>query len=307
MVLVGDGSAALTTGATAVTLQRRLISTGILVSSLPMPIAASGANQPFTLGGTASADGSLTLSTNRRTLALAGYAATPGTASVQTTTSARIVGLVNAAAFTGGAIDTSTVLTTLFPNNPPRTAVSDGTNVWVAGGSGGIFRTTVGSTSTPINIATAPSTGRVLGIFGGNLFLSTGSPPTGVLQVGTGLPLVSTTTTSVVAVGSPYGLAFFDVSTEPGDDLLYVADESAGLLRFVKSGGTWAQSATFTPAVRHLACFLDGADVVCLATSSSTLLKLRDVGHALASGGMSSLGTASTNTAFRGLAFMPLP
>lgn len=307
MVVVGDGSGPLTTGATSVTLQRRLISTGSVVSSAIMPVAASGTNQPFTLAGTASADGALTLSTDRRTLALAGYAAIPGTATVQTTTSPRIVALLGASAFSGGAIDTSTVLTTLFPNNAPRTAALDGTNLWVAGGSGGVFRTTVGSTSSPINVATAPSTGRVLGIVGGNLFLSTGSPPAGVLQVGTGLPMVSTTSTTVVAAGNPYGFAFFDVSTEPGDDLLYVADEVAGLIRFVKSGGTWTQSATFTPAIRHLACFLDGADVVCLASSSSTLLKLRDVGHALASGGMSSLSTAATNTAFRGLTFMPTP
>jgi hypothetical protein len=307
VVLVGDGSAPLSSAAAPVVLQRRSITTGLVLSTLALPTSTVGFNHAFTLGGTSSAEGSLTLSNDRRALTLAGFGATPGTAAVQSSTAPRVVAVVRASDFTTPAVDTSTVLTGLFPSNSGRASVVDGTNLWVGGGSGGVFRTAPGSTAMPLNIATTPVTTRVLGIWAGQLYESTGSPPTGIYQVGLGLPVTSTTSMQVVATGSPYGFAMFDVSPEPGLDLLYVADELTGLLRFVKSGGAWTQSATFTPAVRHLACFEDGADVICLANASASLYRLRDTNHALAGMAMSTIGAAATNTAFRGLALMPQP
>jgi hypothetical protein len=113
---------------------------------------------------------------------------------------------------------------------------------------------------------------------------------------------------------SPYSFALFDLSaTEPGLDVLYLADDGAGggLKRYRKSQGAWGATAeaTFGPVVRHIACTRDAADVVCVGSSSGGLFRFRDVGAAAASNATLgvSLGTAAPNTGYRGVAFAPVP
>src|SRR5205085_206509 len=83
---VGDGSAALANTATAVFLDE-YTSAGVLVQSIALPTAVSGANKRLTASGTATAEGLLTRSVDGRYLVAEGYDAATGTASITTSTS----------------------------------------------------------------------------------------------------------------------------------------------------------------------------------------------------------------------------
>ncbi len=80
---------------------------GSLIETIPMPVAASGANNPLLASGSATSEGQLSLSANGADLVLTGYSAPLGTASISGTTAAadpRVVGLVNSS----GGINTTT-------------------------------------------------------------------------------------------------------------------------------------------------------------------------------------------------------
>ncbi|MBE2253260.1 MAG: hypothetical protein IAE78_27260, partial [Myxococcus sp.] len=315
VVLVGDGALPLSTSTAPVFLERRSIATGALIISVPMPTASAGANLPFTLVGNASPDGALSRSADGRLLTLQGYQSPPDTAAASLNGVPRVVAIVDHPDFgPSPSIQTNTTLGTTFANTAPRSAVANGNTLWVVGGAGGTFVTSAGSSSVPVNIASTPATLRVVGIFSGELYVTTGTAPAGLYQVGAGLPLVSTTATLVVPTTSPYSFAVFDLNpTEPGVDTIYLVDDSggAGIKRFTRSAGAWGQTAdaVLGPPVRQAACFRDGADVVCVASSSSTLYRLRDVNASLPSSqsAMTVLGTAFPNTGFRGINLAPVP
>ena len=147
---IGSGTGTISANATAVFLEKRKVSDGTLVATIPLPTTASpdaGVAQPFTTTGTSITEGDLSRSADGRYVAIAGYAAVPGTAApTNTTTLNRVVARIDAA----GNVDTSTVLSFLvggdvvFGGGNPRGAASvDGSGFWV-GGTG----VTSGSTYT---------------------------------------------------------------------------------------------------------------------------------------------------------------
>ncbi|MEM9191819.1 MAG: hypothetical protein AAGF12_21790 [Myxococcota bacterium] len=315
VVRVGDGATALSSAAAAVFLERRVVATGVVAGTLTMPTATSGSNLPFTLAGSASADGSLSLSDDGRLLAIQGFQSVPGTAAVQSVSDPRVVAVIDAGDFGGTPnIDTSTTLGTLFSTTAPRGAAIDGSTIWVVGGFGGVWTVPLGgSAPTRVTATTEPSSGRAIAVYGGQLFYASGGgSPAQLNQIGMGLPTASGTTTTVVySTSSPYSFAAFDLDgTVAGLDTIYQCNDSAGggILRFEKdSAGTWTQAATFGPPVRQAACFEDGSDVVCIGSSPSNLYRLTDTNASSSSGSMTSIATAATNTAFRGVAVMPRP
>ena len=135
---VGAGSEALTNASTPAFLERLRISDGMTTGApIALPIAAAGANRPITISGTATSDGQLTRSLDRRYVVLAGYGAAPGLASVTGTTSATVPRVVARVA-ADGSFDSSTALGAAFSGNNVRAAASaDGTAFWAAGGCGG--------------------------------------------------------------------------------------------------------------------------------------------------------------------------
>src|SRR5262249_51924115 len=96
---VGDGSAALTSAATAVFLDSFSGQTGANLNlTVALPVADNGANQILTLSGTGVSEGVLTRSLDGRFLTLAGYDAAPGTANVAATAAAavnRVIGRID--------------------------------------------------------------------------------------------------------------------------------------------------------------------------------------------------------------------
>src|SRR5262249_44701742 len=153
------------------------------------PTSASGANKAVFASGTATSEGLLTLSTNGQYLIATGYSATAtGLATTAGAAVPRVVGRVDFA----GNIDTTTALTDFADGGNPRSAAStNGTDLWVAGSTGGVRSTTLGST-TSTQISTTVTNLRQVNVFGGQLDVSTSSGSAVRLgTVGSGLPTTS--------------------------------------------------------------------------------------------------------------------
>jgi predicted extracellular nuclease len=319
VVRVGDGAGPLS-GAAAPVFLDEYTQAGVLVSTTPLPTSVAGANRRVTMSGSATSEGGLALSADGRYLTLAGYDAAPGTAGVAGTTASavnRVVARVDATR----TVDSSTAMTDAFSGGNPRSAVTDdGSRFWVAGSTGGVRLATLGDTGTTAQINSAsPTNLRVAGIASGQLYVTTGSGATGLHSVGSGLPTTGGQTPSLVtAVPSPYGFVALDRDPGvPGVDTLYIADDSAspggGILKFSFDGTTWTARGSFRPAgggVRGLTGSVTASGVTLFATTSTAtnqLVKIDDTAGFNAAIGATSttMQTAATNTAFRGVAFAP--
>lgn len=322
---VGDGNGSLGNAATPVFLDEYSSTGGNPVQSLALPTAVSGNNRILTLGGTATSEGALALSTDGRYLTLAGYDAAPGTASVAGTTSAttnRIVARVDVA----GNIDTSTHISDGYSTSNIRGVVTDdGTHFWTAGtGTGGGTRfVTFGSSGASTLLSSSPTNTRVPNIFAGQLYISSASSTfQGLSTVGTGLPTTGGQTTTILpgfptAGGpSPYAFTLLDLnSSVAGVDTAYVADDRAsasggGIQRWNFDGTTWTLAYTLNSGLgtgaRGLTAVNNAGTIVLYATTTETsanrLVTVTDSG---ASSAFTTLATAQANTVFRGVAFTP--
>ncbi|MFN8824318.1 MAG: DUF3616 domain-containing protein, partial [Planctomycetota bacterium] len=251
---IGDGSAALTSAATARFLDE-FTPAGVLVQTIALPTAPSGGNFAFTASGSATSEGFVSQSADGRYLILAGYSAVPGTLSVVSTTSAATPRVVARVAL-DGTVDTSTALVDAYSGNNIRSAAStNGTDLWTAGTAtttGGVRYTTFGATTTT-QLSTSPTNTRVVNIVAGQLYTSAASGAfQGVAAVGTGLPTTSGQTTTLLS-GFPtttgpsaYDYYFADANT------LYVADDritaAGGIQKWVLATGTWTLVQTLNPA-----------------------------------------------------------
>ncbi|MBI5534687.1 MAG: TonB-dependent receptor [Deltaproteobacteria bacterium] len=320
---VGDGSAALGGAATAGFVEPRKLSDGSLAGAIiNLPVAVSGANQPLTLAGSSTSEGSLSRSADGRYTTVAGYAAVPGTAGISGTTSAvnnRVVGRIDAA----GTVDSSTRFDVAFSaGNIRGAATSDGTGFWAHGSNSGVWYIPLGTTGGT-QIMAAPANIRVDHIFGGQLY---GSANTGtyvnVFTIGTGLPtsgpVTATSLPGMPTASGPsyYSFALLDrIPGVPGVDTLYVADDRAassggGIQKWTFDGSVWTSSPTMngglTVGVRGLAAVLTGANVTVIATTTETANRVvAIVDDGSANPPATVLATAATNTAFRGVAISP--
>lgn len=268
--------------------------------------------------------GGLALSGNGKLASFAAYRAAPGTAAIADTAASatkRVAVTVNAGgSFTladlgAAANDAGGSLRGAY--------TTDGAQFWVGAEDKGVTYD-VGTTVT--NLATANL--RWVGAVGGQLYVTTGSG-TGVLsgigpglvQVGTGLPTAAATLTKVngPATGnSPYGFAAFDTDATAGIDTLLLCDtgsSSKGVQKWRLEGATWVLKATHLSGVtggcQGLAAWVDGADVVVVATTGEAppkLVVLRDpLASTTAIAAGTPVGTAPTNAVFKGVAIAPAP
>lgn len=325
----GDGSAALSSAATPVFLVEYSPTSGSAVNTLAMPTTVSGANARLTISGSAGSEGALSRSADGRYLTLVGYDAATATSGVASATGvSRVVGRVDYAR----SINTTTVLpqSVAYTANNIRSAVSnDGTQFWTAGtgsgSSGGVRYTTLGATDGGIQVSTSPTNTRVVNIYDGQLYItsSTGSF-TGVSSVGTGLP-TSTSQITTLKVGEtstngPYAFVFLDRDASvPGVDVLYIADQSSGILKFSFDGSVWTARGSVTGVATGLTGAINGNAVDLYVTvgtgAGNTLYKVSDAatntaaitgnGTAITAAG-TLIATAPANTVFRGVAFAPV-
>ncbi|HTQ38569.1 MAG TPA: PEP-CTERM sorting domain-containing protein [Pirellulales bacterium] len=348
---VGTGAAALSSAGTAVFVDDYTYNPTPTPSAtyngyVPMPTTVSGSNNQMVASGTASSEGELTVSPDGSTVVVTGYAANLGTTGVASTASSstpRVVGLITVS---NGAVDTSTALTNFATGNNIRSAATDGTNIWVTGvdtTNSGVAVTTKGGT-TATKVITSPTTNpasntRQVNIFGGQLYLSSGSTaPSGVNTVamgtvGTGTPTggagVSFTTlpgltglTSTTANNpSPYSYFFADLDGNAGLDTVYIADDGtntsdpmAGITKWSLVAGTWMKTGTVggtADAYRGLTGMVSGSTVTLFAvglggsgsTGGGKLVALTDASgfDGTLTGTPTTLATAANDEAFRGV------
>lgn len=329
---VGTGSASLTNAANAVFLDEYNPTTHALVQSIALPTSVSGSNKMLTASGTATSEGELTISPDGKYLALTGYNAALGTTgpsggSIANSTSAdvpRTVGIVDVST---GAINTSTALTdsAIGGNNIRSAVTTDGASIWLGGAAGGVRYTTLGSTASN-QISSSFTNVREVDVFGGQLYVSAGASSLRLGAVGTNLPTNSGQTITNLpglptSSGSFYGFYFADLSPSvAGLDTLYVSDDSTGIRKYSLVGGTWNSNGvvgTAADAYRGLTATVSSGIVSLFATrkggSGATgggeLVSLSDNGGynaSFSSSTFTTIATASANTAFRGVAYVPV-
>jgi hypothetical protein len=324
---VGDGASSLVNTGNPVFVDE-YTSAGVLVRSIPMPLAVNGNNHRLVASGTATSEGLLTRSVDGHFVLLTGYDAplpTTGLAGTATSAVPRIVGRIAA----DGTVDTSTqVLDGVGGNNPRSVASTDGSQLWFTGAAGGVRFLTFGNSGpTTVQLSTTVTNLRQVGIYGSQLFVSDSSGSAVRLgAVGTGLPTTSGQTIAnltgfLTSTGSPYGFYFADLDAGvAGLDVVYVADDSAGILKYSLVSGSWVSNGTVGTAAdtyRGLTATVSGSIVTLYATrkggsgaaGGGELVSLVDASgyNGAFAGAPTLLVAAATNTAFRGVALAPTP
>ena len=149
----------------------------------------------------------------------------------------------------------------------------------------------------------------VVNIENGNLYFSTtkgtgGSAP-GIYAF-TGLPTTAAAATAVIVGVIGQGTSPYDFAISPDGLSAYVADGTDGVQKFTKSGSTWSLAYNFTATGEGLTGLAVnfGATNSVYAVSPTALWSVADSG---AGGAMTSIATAGTDYAFRGLEFAPTP
>ena len=226
----------------------------------------------------------------------------------------RAVGLVNAA-----GTFTVSVTTTQFTGSSLRSAVTDGRgNFWAGGGSGGIVY--LGANSPPATLSTVSPATRNLNLVNGRLYYTTGSGQLGIMAF-TGAPTSAATPTMFLntagtgsGTASPTGFAF-----NPAMTVAYVADNRSasnggGIQRYNWNGAAWVYAYTLgytltsSKQVWELAADFSGSNPILYATSgessANSVVCVTDTGPSSA---FTTLATAPTGDAFRGIAFAPTP
>ncbi len=320
---VGDGSATLSGVATPIFLDEYLTTSNTSpVQSLALATTGSLA---ITSSGTATSEGMLTRSANGQYLILTGYRANSGTAAIAGTTSAstpRLVGRVSI----DKSVNVSTAISDRFNTTNIRGAVStNGTDIWVVGGNSGVVYTTFGSAGTTTQVSTTQPTLRCINVFNNQLYSSTASGAFRISSVGTGTPTTSGQTSvhladipnTTSAVPSPYQFFFVDLDPSiPGVDVLYFADDNSpststgGINKYAynTTTSTWENKGRITTAsIRGLTGRVNGSNVEMFATNNSNIYSFTDNSgqSGSLSGALTSIATAPSNTAFRGIAFTP--
>ncbi len=291
--------------------------TGTLIQTIALPVADSLPQRRYVNSGSATSEGYFSLSVNGKYLVMSGYSAAVGTLNIATSSVATAPRVIARADFSG-ALDTRTAISAsaVSGGNTRTAATTDGSSLlWMAGAAGGIQNVPVfGADNAALN-AVGSGNIRVIGIFGGQLFYSTGSAPAGIYSIGSGLPVASAGATQIAASTSPYGFFFADLSAvEPGVDTLYVADDSAaasggGIRKYSKVSGAWTLNNVVTlTAARGLTGSVSGTTVTLFAIGNgNTLVKIVDTAgyNASNNGTAASLATPGANRAFRGVAIAP--
>ena len=323
VVRIGDGNTALTTSATPVYLDEYSTS-GTLIRTIAMPIVNSGSNKKLTLSGKYAYEGYPVLSPDGKSVCLFGYDASPATPSVGTSASStinRTAGII----YADNTINTSTSVNDAFSAVNARSAVFDGNKgIWMTGGTTGVRYTQIGATTST---ALTTVTGRAINVFDGQLYMSSTSGDTRIANVGPGLlPIAGQAVANLPGypvTGSPCQFFLADVcNSVPGIDVLYVADNTAGVFKYSLVNGIWVSNGKIGSTNDQYVGLTGNANngtVVMYATRKSgtsdagggELVSITD--NSGLNGSFSAtpvvLATAAPNTVFRGVcySFNPVP
>jgi len=339
---VGEvGGTTLTTNSAPVFIDE-YTTTGTLVQSVPMPFVNNGSNRKFTMSGTSTTEGFLSLSPDGQYLTFGGYDNIPGVSGISSTSATgtnRIVARVTQ----NGTANTSTRISDGYDGNSIRSAATvDGTAFWTGGAgnsnTGGTRYVALGaSTSTQVSTTTVNTRGTA--IYNSQLYSSAQSGNIGISTVGSGLPtttgnthVILSGTTSNIELLDPRGFVFADVNDDGTPDVLYVADANStatqGLVKFSNTGGVWTKRGNLPNptgrTVHGIGVQVVGGNrvlYICLGTTSSPaneIYKFTDNSAVTAnitssgsdiitaSGSPIITSPASTQVLFKGVSFAPV-
>ena len=323
---VGTGNTALSGVATTVYLDE-YTPTGTFVRSVKLPEVAAeltGSNKRVTASGSATSEGFLTRSANGLYLLAEGYDADTATAGIGKTT-AFTVNRVAASIDVNSTINSSNSSPSFSSGNNIRAIASvDGNSFYLAGGATGLAYMPVqaGGVDSATQLSTTIKNIRCVEIFGGQLYVSTASgSAVRVGSVGTGLPTTAGQTIAnlpgvTLTKSSPYQ---FFIATLPAGQVLYIADDSAGIRKYSLVSGNWVanDSLKITAAnsgygIRGITGVVQGTNVGLYITYAGTTSGIYGVvdntgfNTSITTAVAVPIATAATNTAFRGIAWAPL-
>lgn len=321
---VGNGGAALSSASTSVYLDE-YTPTGTLVRSVKLPgvsAEVSGTNKRVTASGSATSEGYMTRSANGLYLVANGYDADTATTGVGKTASATVNRVV-------ATVDVNTVINSSASaknfstgNNYRSAASADGLNFYMGGAVTGIGYLKSG-VDTTLQVSTSPTNIRGLEIFGGQLYVSTSSGSTvRIGTVGTGLPTTNNQTITnlpgvTLTKHSPYQ---FFIASLPSGQVLYIADDSAGIRKYSLVSGIWVanDSLKITAAnagtgFRGITGDVQGNNVGLYVTYAGTgvsgiygIVDNTGFNNSIMTAVAVPIATAAANTAYRGIAWAPV-
>ncbi len=253
-------------------------------------------------------DGQLYYDPVGNTFVFGGYSGTAIGASKST--AAADLGTVNSSGAFSFALQSSSSGPYTGSSGLLRAGITDGSgNYWASGtgssGQTGIYYYGNNSAQAVLNGSIA---GRGLGLYGGNLYYTTGSGTAGLYTIA-GTPTSGTQTPTLLAStgGSPYGFVFNNSMTA-----LYVANESGGIQKWTFNGSIWSLAYTLDSGVDFdwLTGNFSGGNPVLYATSAAgtsgnSIYTITDTGAGSAA---TILDTISASTAdagdFDGIVFV---
>jgi len=323
VVRVGDGTSTLTSSSTAVFLDEYTTS-GIFVQTIAAPTIVSGSNHALTLSGVATSEGALTLSANGQYLTLAGYDTSAGYASVASGITNRTIARIGS----NGTFNTSTGLISgsAYVTGNMRAAVSnDGSEFWTAGSgstTGGVWYVPFGAfTSSGVQTSITINSIRAVKIFNGQLYCSTSSGASGIYSVGSGLPVTSGQTETILpglptldTLLSPYAFLMLNENGSSSPNVLYAVDDdttasNGGIYKYSLVGGTWVTNGRVanTKGLRGITGYATCSGARLYLTAGNGIYTFLDTAgyNQTIRGSYSQIVTAASNTVIRGIAFAP--
>jgi hypothetical protein len=283
-------------------------------------VPSSGGGTLLTQSNSLATEGSLSRSGDGRYLTLVGYNAASGTANVASTSTTggspvvRVIGRVGL----DGAVDLSTTATGYSGVSIRSGASNDGSRFWLGGPAGanrGLRTILYGVSALSGNVENVRDT-RVTQVFNSQLYLSTA---TQIRRTNDPLPTGGGGGTSVVVntgLSNAMGFVFLDRDAGvAGLDTLYVADQTNGLVKYSFNGTAWTNQGSIAGGITGITGAVSGGNAVLYVTTGdgttagNQLRSFTDTAayNATVTGSYTTLATAAAGTAFRGVAFTPIP
>lgn len=233
---IGDGDQALSNAAQPIFLDE-YTPAGVLVQSVAMPMSNFGSNRRFAISGTSTSDGVMNLSPDGKFLTLSGYNCDslyqPNITSSSVPAVQRLVAIVDF----NGTILTNTRMNAYNGNNIRGAVTIDGTGFWTTGPNatpGNICYVPAGNDGTGVVQLNTSWNSRSIKAFNSDLYISR-QAEIGVIS-GTPTSGLFTPTAIISSLSDAFNFVVLDVdATVPGADLIYIADQVNGLLKYSKN------------------------------------------------------------------------
>ncbi|KAI9022411.1 hypothetical protein DFJ74DRAFT_756468 [Hyaloraphidium curvatum] len=314
--LIGDGTTRGNNEAVPVSVEFYDVNNGLLNKTIAIPTAVNGANYMLTQSyGNDLLEGLLSTFEDGEHLALVGFNAAPGTASVPATTELRVVGLIDR----NGAVDTTTT-TTAFSGDPVNTrngfmrravGSADG-SIWVSGfaansGPGGV-RYLSGKGASGLGTEIISGGLGDLAIFEGNLFTVTLQANPGLFQVGTGLPTSSASLSSVIGPVFSNSFPSFSMVKRGTSTFAYICHLSNGLRKWAIGSNTpnWTLAGGCGAVTTVLDSVADTVTIYLVTSSGAVVRAVEGSNGAVPSSTTTLVAAPGSNYKRRGIALFSL-